>query len=68
MEKSIPGTMFCVMNATCSVSAKKLSGILSSTSLPTGFAGSSSSGMSFVGSSTSKSKAVGKILVECLQA
>ncbi|MNE83087.1 hypothetical protein D3C87_1953990 [compost metagenome] len=56
MLKSIPGGTFCVMNATCSVSAKKLSGIRSSTSRPTGCGFRISSGMIFVGSSTSKSK------------
>ena len=52
----MPGGTFWVMNATCSVSAKKLSGIRSSTRRPTGIGGSTSSGISLVGSSTSKSK------------
>ena len=52
----MPGGTFCVMNATCSVSAKKLSGMRSSTSRPTGIGARISSGMSLVGSRTSKSK------------
>ena len=51
--KSMPGTMFCVQNATCSVSAKKLSTTRSSTSRPTRRTGTSSSGMILVASSTS---------------
>ena len=35
----MPGGTFCVMNATCSVSAKKLSGMRSSTRRPTGIGG-----------------------------
>ena len=54
--KSMPGTTFCVQNATCSVSAKKLSTLRLSTSLPIGRTGMSSSGISLVASSTSKSK------------
>jgi hypothetical protein len=56
LEKSIPGGTFWVMKATCSVSAKKLSGMRSITSRPAGIGGKTSSGMIFVGSSTSKSK------------
>ena len=44
------------MNATCSVSAKKLSGMRSSTRRPTGMGSRISSGMILVGSRTSKSK------------
>ena len=55
LEKSMPGGTFWVMKATCSVSAKKLSTIRSSTSRPTTRTGNTSSGMSLVGSSTSKS-------------
>lgn len=46
--------MCAVQNATCSVSAKKLSGFRFSTSRPMGSTGTSSSGISFVASSTSK--------------
>ena len=60
LVKSTPGTMFCVQNATCSVSAKKLSTMRSSTSRAIGRTGSTSSGMSFVGSSTSKSNVSAK--------
>ena len=52
--KSMPGTMFCVQKATCSVSAKKLSTTRSRTSRPTRRTGTSSSGMILVGSRTSK--------------
>ena len=52
-EKSTPGTMFAVQNATCSVSAKKLSGLRFRTILPIGRTGTSSSGTIFVASSTS---------------
>ena len=48
--------MFAGQKATCSVSAKKLSGFRSSTIRPTFKSGTSSSGMSLVGSNTSKSK------------
>ncbi len=51
----MPGGTFCVMKATCSVSAKKLSTTRSSTSRPTTRTGTSSSGISLVASSTSKS-------------
>ncbi len=54
LEKSRPGTMCAVQNATCSVSAKKLSGLRFSTMRPTGCTGTSSSGTSLVASSTSK--------------
>ena len=54
--KSMPGTMCAVQNATCSVSAKKLSGLRSSTMRPTVRSGTSSSGTILVGSSTSKPK------------
>ncbi len=53
----MPGTTCATQNATCSVSAKKLSGLRSSTILPTGVSGTSSSGTSFVASRTSKLKA-----------
>ena len=52
-EKSMPGTTCATQNATCSVSAKKLSGLRLRTSLPTGTTGTSSSGTIFVASSTS---------------
>jgi len=45
------------MNATCSVSKKKFSGIRSSTSRPTGSGLITSSGMILVASRISKSKA-----------
>src|SRR3954452_19172393 len=41
----MPGTTFCVQNATCSVSAKKLSTMRSSTSRPTRRIGRTSSGI-----------------------
>ena len=44
LEKSMPGTRFWTPNATCSVSAKKLSGLRFSTMRPTGVTGTSSSG------------------------
>ena len=53
-EKSIPGTRFWTPKATCSVSAKKLSGLRSRTIRPTGVTGTSSSGTILVASSTSK--------------
>jgi hypothetical protein len=49
-EKSMPGTTCAVQNATCSVSAKKLSGLRLSTSRPTGISGEISSGTIFVAS------------------
>ena len=55
--KSMPGTTWAVQKATCSVSAKKLSGLRLSTMRPTGVTGTSSSGISLVASSTSKLKA-----------
>ena len=51
----MPGGTFWVMNATCSVSAKKLSGMRSSTRRPTGTGFRISSGMILVGSRMSKS-------------
>ncbi len=54
VEKSRPGTMCAVQKATCSVSAKKLSGLRLSTIRPIGRTGTSSSGISLVASSTSK--------------
>lgn len=54
--KSSPGTMCDAQKATCSVSAKKLSGLRSSTILPMGVTGTSSSGTILVASSTSKLK------------
>ncbi len=53
-EKSIPGTRFWTPKATCSVSAKKLSGLRSRTMRPTGVMGTSSSGTILVASRTSK--------------
>ncbi len=53
----MPGTTFAVWKATCSVSAKKFSGLRSSTIRPIGRTGTCSSGMIFVGSSRSKSNA-----------
>ena len=52
----MPGTTCAAQNATCSVSAKKLSGLRLSTILPTGVSGTSSSGTILVASSTSKLK------------
>ena len=57
LEKSMPGTTCAVQKATCSVSAKKLSGLRFSTSRPTGVTGTSSSGTILVASSTSNVKA-----------
>ncbi|MNV64911.1 hypothetical protein D3C71_1575760 [compost metagenome] len=54
LEKSIPGTTCAVQNATCSVSAKKLSGLRLSTMRPMGRTGTSSSGISLVASRMSK--------------
>jgi hypothetical protein len=66
--KSMPGTRCAVQKATCSVSAKKLSGLRLSTILPTTRSGTSSSGTSLVGSSTSKLKLeLGLFLGEDLQ-
>jgi hypothetical protein len=48
------GTTCAVQNATCSVSAKKLSGLRLSTMRPTGRSGTSSSGTIFVASRMSK--------------
>ena len=50
----MPGTRFWTPNATCSVSAKKLSGFRLRTMRPTGVTGTSSSGTILVASSTSK--------------
>ncbi|MNI40795.1 hypothetical protein D3C73_950310 [compost metagenome] len=52
--KSTPGTTCAVQKATCSVSAKKLSGLRSSTMRPIGVMGTNSSGTILVASSTSK--------------
>ncbi|MNT86363.1 hypothetical protein D3C72_2266390 [compost metagenome] len=54
--KSRPGTICAAQKATCSVSAKKLSGLRSSTIRPMGTTGTSSSGTILVASSTSKLK------------
>ena len=54
LVKSMPGTTCAVQNATCSVSAKKLSGLRLSTMRPIGVTGTSSSGTILVASSTSK--------------
>ena len=67
MLKSMPGTTCAVQNATCSVSAKKLSGLRLRTMRPTGVTGTSSSGTSFVGSSTSKLNLAGLLVGEHLQ-
>ena len=48
LVKSMPGTTWPVWKATCSVSAKKLSGLRFSVILPTFTTGTSSSGMSLV--------------------
>ena len=50
----MPGTTCAVQKATCSVSAKKFSGLRFRTILPMGVTGTSSSGISLVESSTSK--------------
>ena len=63
----MPGTMCAVQNATCSVSAKKLSGLRFSTMRPTGVTGTSSSGTILVGSSTSKRERLRLLLGEDLQ-
>jgi hypothetical protein len=47
----MPGTTFAVQNATCPVSAKKLSGLRLITRRPTGRSGTSSSGTIFVAAS-----------------
>ena len=60
LVKSMPGTTFWVQNATCSVSAKKLSTTRSSTIRPIGVTGTSSSGMILVASKTSKSNSSAK--------
>ncbi|EWS62530.1 hypothetical protein Y695_04243 [Hydrogenophaga sp. T4] len=52
----MPGTRWPGWNATCSVSAKKLSGLRFSTRRPMRRTGTSSSGISLVGSSRSKAK------------
>ncbi|MNV51327.1 hypothetical protein D3C71_1433720 [compost metagenome] len=52
----MPGGTLAGQNATCSVSAKKLSGQRLSTMRPTGCRGTSSSGMSLVGSRWSNGK------------
>ena len=54
-EKSMPSTSTPVPKADCSVSAKKLSGLRSSTMRPTGRSGNWSSGQRLVSSSGSKS-------------
>ena len=64
----MPGTTCATQNATCSVSAKKLSGLRFSTIRPTGTIGTSSSGTIFVASSTSKREALGLFFGEDLQA
>ena len=53
--KSIPGTICPGRKATCSVSAKKLSGFLFKVILPIIFTGTISSGINLVGSKRSKS-------------
>ena len=53
--KSMPGTTFVGMKATCSTSAKKLSGTRLSVNLPMRRSGTSSSGMILVASRMSKS-------------
>src|SRR5690606_15606285 len=54
LVKSMPGITWAAQKATCSVSAKKLSGLRLSTSRPIGVTGTSSSGMILVASSRSK--------------
>ena len=56
------------MNATCSVSAKKLSGMRSSTRRPTGTGTRISSGMILVGVEHVEVEPVGEVLVEQLHA
>ena len=64
----MPGGTFCVMNATCSVSAKKLSGMRSSTSRPTGIGGEDLFRNDLGRIEHVEIEAVGKLLVEELQA
>ena len=66
--KSMPGTTCAVQNATCSVSAKKLSGLRFSTSLPTGMTGTSSSGTILVAIQHVEREVFGLLLGEDLQA
>ena len=68
LEKSMPGTTCAVQKATCSVSAKKLSGLRFSTMRPTGCSGTSSSGMILVASRMSKLNCSACFLGEDLQA
>ena len=64
----MPGGTFCVMNATCSVSAKKLSGMRSSTSRPTGIGRQQLLGNELGRIEHVEVEAVGELLVEQLQA
>ena len=64
----MPGTTCATQNATCSVSAKKLSGLRFRTSLPTGTTGTSSSGTIFVGVQHVEGERLGLFLGEDLQA
>ena len=64
----MPGGTFCVMNATCSVSAKKLSGMRSSTSRPTGIGGEHLFGNELGRIEHVEVEAVGELLVEQLDA
>ena len=66
--KSMPGTTWPGWKATCSVSAKKLSGLRLSTSRPTTCTGTSSSGISLVGSSRSKPSCCALALLDQLHA
>jgi hypothetical protein len=59
--------MFCVQNATCSVSAKKLSTQRSRTSRPTRRTGTSSSGDDLGGIEHIEVESLGKVLIEELQ-
>lgn len=56
----MPGTMFCVQKATCSVSAKTLLATRSSVSRAITRTGTCSSGISLVASSTSNSNSSAK--------
>ena len=67
-EKSIPGTRFWTPKATCSVSAKKLSGLRSRTIRPTGVTGTSSSGHDLGGVEHVEAELVRLLLGEDLEA
>ena len=63
----MPGGTFCVMNATCSVSAKKLSGMRSSTRRPTGIGFENFLGDELGRIENIEIETVGKFLVEELE-